>query len=70
MPNSSSRLQFPKGEEAERYIRAAEVLELYSIELHHYRRFEYVRLYPPGAWGPKSIQSYRDEMKPLQFGLA
>jgi hypothetical protein len=29
-----------------------EVLGLYGIELHHDRRFEYVRLYPPGSRTP------------------
>jgi len=29
-----------------------EALELYGIELHHERKFEYVRLYPPGSRRP------------------
>lgn len=29
-----------------------EVLSLYGIQLHHDRRFEYVRLYPPGSRTP------------------
>jgi len=45
----------------DRYVRveelAAEVLELYSIELHHDRRFEYVRLYPPGSRTPGMDQA-------------
>lgn len=40
----------------DRFVRveelATEVLSLYGIELHHDRRFEYVRLYPPGSRTP------------------
>ena len=40
----------------DRFVRveelAGEVLSLYGIELHHDRRFEYVRLYPPGSRTP------------------
>jgi hypothetical protein len=40
----------------DRFVRveelATEVLALYGIMLHHDRRFEYVRLYPPGSRTP------------------
>lgn len=40
----------------DRFVRieeiVAEALDLYGIELHHDRRFEYVRLYPPGSRRP------------------
>jgi hypothetical protein len=40
----------------DRFVRveelAGEVLSLYGIEVHHDRRFEYVRLYPPGSRTP------------------
>src|SRR5690349_9868893 len=40
----------------DRFVRieeiVAEALDLYGIELHHDRRFEYVRLYPPGSSRP------------------
>jgi len=40
----------------DRFVRveelAAESLELYGIRFHHDRRFEYVRLYPPGSRTP------------------
>jgi hypothetical protein len=40
----------------DRFIRIEEVvveaLDLYGIELHHDRKFEYVRLYPPGSRRP------------------
>jgi hypothetical protein len=40
----------------DRFVRveelAREVLALYGIEVHHDRRFEYVRLYPPGSRTP------------------
>jgi hypothetical protein len=36
---------------------AAEVLALYGIVLHHDRRFEYVRLYPPGSRTPGMEQA-------------
>lgn len=41
----------------DRFVRVeeliGEVLSLYSIELYHDRRFEYVRLYPPGSRTPE-----------------
>lgn len=40
----------------DRFVRIEELVEesldLYGIELHHDRRFEYVRLYPPGSQRP------------------
>ncbi|HEY6645351.1 MAG TPA: DUF4194 domain-containing protein [Povalibacter sp.] len=40
----------------DRFVRveelAREVLSLYGIEVHHDRRFEYIRLYPPGSRTP------------------
>lgn len=40
----------------DRFVRveevASEMLSMYGIELHHDRRFEYVRLYPPGSRTP------------------
>jgi len=40
----------------DRYVRVeelvAEILALQAIQLHHDRRFEYVRLYPPGSRTP------------------
>lgn len=40
----------------DRFVRIEEIvgeaLDLYGIELHHDRRFEYVRLYPPGSSRP------------------
>lgn len=40
----------------DRYVRAEEVvgdaLELFGLELYHDRRFEYVRVYPPGSRTP------------------
>lgn len=40
----------------DRFVRVeelvAEVLSLYGIRVHHDRRFEYVRLYPPGSRTP------------------
>jgi hypothetical protein len=36
---------------------AGEVLALHGIELHHDRRFEYVRLYPPGSRTPGMDQA-------------
>src|SRR5690349_7312756 len=40
----------------DRFVRieelVAEALTLYGIRLHHDRRFEYVRLYPPGSRTP------------------
>jgi len=45
----------------DRFVRveelAAEVLALYGIVLHHDRRFEYVRLYPPGSRTPGMDQA-------------
>jgi hypothetical protein len=45
----------------DRFIRVeeltAEVLALYGIVLHHDRRFEYVRLYPPGSRTPGMDQA-------------
>ena len=41
----------------DRFVRieelVGEALSLYSIELYHDRRFEYVRLYPPGSRTPE-----------------
>ena len=40
----------------DRFVRiealVVEILELQAIQLHHDRRFEYVRLYPPGSRTP------------------
>lgn len=40
----------------DRFVRIEELvgesLDLYGVELHHDRRFEYVRLYPPGSQRP------------------
>lgn len=40
----------------DRFVRiealVAEILEMQAIQLHHDRRFEYVRLYPPGSRTP------------------
>ena len=40
----------------DRFVRieelVGEALDLHGIELHHDRRFEYVRLYPPGSRRP------------------
>lgn len=48
----------------DRFVRieelVAELLSLYGIELHHDRRFEYVRLYPPGSSTPGMDQA-RDQ---------
>jgi hypothetical protein len=45
----------------DRFVRieelTAEVLALYGIVLHHDRRFEYVRLYPPGSRTPGMDQA-------------
>lgn len=45
----------------DRFVRVeelvAETLSLYGIEQHHDRRFEYVRLYPPGSRAPGMDQA-------------
>lgn len=45
----------------DRFVRieelVAELLSVYGIELHHDRRFEYVRLYPPGSSTPGMDQA-------------
>jgi hypothetical protein len=45
----------------DRFVRieevVAEVLSMYGIEQHHDRRFEYVRLYPPGSRTPGMDQA-------------
>ncbi len=45
----------------DRFVRVedivAELLSLYGIEMHHDRRFEYVRLYPPGSRTPDMDQA-------------
>lgn len=45
----------------DRFVRieelVVEVLSVYGIELHHERRFEYVRLYPPGSSTPGMEQA-------------
>ena len=51
----------------DRFVRVEEIvgelLALYGIEMHHDRRFEYVRLYPPGSRTPD-----RDQAAEQAFG--
>jgi hypothetical protein len=45
----------------DRYVRSSDLVDeslaLFGIELHHDRRFEYVRLYPPGSRTPGMDQA-------------